>query len=863
MRHTDVPTPKSYKEAVTCEFKEHWLAAIHVEIDNLRKHGVFEWVRREPGMKIMDLGWAFKVKPNELGGISRLKARCVLRGFRQEFGRDFIGSSAPVGKLQTFRALIAEAAQRKHDCFFLDVKSAYLLADLDIVQHVDPPKGLEGPEPGMVWRLVKSLYGSVQGARMWHKLIRTNLLSWGYAASSADSCLFVKKVGKVAIKVLLFVDDAAVFVPSTKEGLALRDGLLKHIKDEGYEFSTSDGDDTYLSMRVMRVKGNGLFLTQQLYAEDLGVKYGMLDPKTKEMIGAPVRSAKKSNAKPVSKEDCPAGDPKKNALGHKYRILCGSIRWLESCTRPDLSVMLGECAKVQANPAACHMEQLMYLLRYCVTTRDRGLMYGRKRDNSEPDGPLVVFTDSTWASDVDSYQSRGGFVCTAWQTPVSWSSYKIKSVAASSCEAEYLASYHATRESRWLRYLFSDLGYGDLTPTHGGTLDMRDYEREKLPDLFDASELPVMIACDNTGAVAVSANPVLHNRSKHVHLKYMWVRVEVNKGHCRLKYVNTKKNLADALTKGLARSVHERLFMKMMMTMDIHDDGKLVRDFVGNALPDWTPVVPCAERLYKVAPPGLAMADMLLPKVESKDESSKPWRDELSASLKKRVLAPDRELQMRETWESDEGMDKVNVVADTAELEIREHMKKMYAKAMKLVVALDALSTDLAQTLGACGIETAAGSREELQWGESRWKNSIEELRKCNAIVDSGASHTFVPPTVGLSDVRQADIGVSVANGEVERIKSIGNLGPLKDVRVLEKAAYALVSVRDLVELFGGVYFNDDGVFVVPKFSTDEMGKLVASGGKGELSCVGRPTGTKNRLYSFDLGKTLGHMRRR
>ena len=77
---------------------------------------------------------------------------------------------------------------------------------------------------------------------------------------------------------------------------------------------------------------------------------------------------------------------------------------------------------------------------------------------------------------------------------------------------------------------------------------------------------------------------------------------------------------------------------------------------------------------------------------------------------------------------------------------------------------------------------------------------------------------------------------------------------------VLEKAAYALVSVRDLVELFGGVYFNDDGVFVVPKFSTDEMGKLVASGGKGELSCVGRPTGTKNRLYSFDLGKTLGHM---
>ena len=69
-------------------------------------------------------------------------------------------------------------------------------------------------------------------------------------------------------------------------------------------------------------------------------------------------------------------------------------------------------------------------------------------------------------------------------------------------------------------------------------------------------------------------------------------------------------------------------------------------------------------------------------------------------------------------------------------------------------------------------------------------------------------------------------------------------------------------SVRDLVDLFGGVYFNDDGVFVVPKFNTKEMSELVASRGKGELSCVGRPTGAKNRLYSLDLDKILGHMRR-
>ena len=171
----------------------------------------------------------------------------------------------------------------------------------------------------------------------------------------------------------------------------------------------------------------------------------------------------------------------------------------------------------------------------------------------------------------------------SWQSPVSWSSFKIRAVAASSSEAEYMAAFHAVRESKWLRYLFSDMGYGDLSPTHFGSMDGRDYARERLPDLVDRTEIPMLVACDNKSAIAISKNPVLHNRSKHIKIKYQWVRIEVNKGHVRLKYVNTKENLADVMTKMLPKVTHDYLVGHLMMGVR---DG-VVETWLGEKLPNW------------------------------------------------------------------------------------------------------------------------------------------------------------------------------------------------------------------------------------------------------------------------------------
>ena len=176
-------------------------------------------------------------------------------------------------------------------------------------------------------RLDKGLYGLVQSGRRWNEQFNKNLLSWGFKASAADPCLYVKSKGDSEIRVLLFVDDMAIMSDTTPDGLTMKKELIQAVKDEGYECSFSDDDDVYLGMAVKRVNETALFLTQERYVRDVMLKFGFSDSK-KTLSPAPGASGK------VSARDCPVGDPKHNADGTRFREICGVLRWIETCTAP-------------------------------------------------------------------------------------------------------------------------------------------------------------------------------------------------------------------------------------------------------------------------------------------------------------------------------------------------------------------------------------------------------------------------------------------------------------------------------------------------------------------------------------------------
>ena len=303
--------PKNFDEATEGVFAELWREACVKEYANLEQHDVFTWVRPPPGAKMLQTTWAWRVKPDASGNVHKFKARICGRGYLQRMGLHFVQCSSPVGKMTTFRILMSEAARRKMDWCFVDIQSAYLMSSPKIVQFSHPPPGVSPPEVGMVWRLDRSLYGLKDSGRSFHLLFRKDLLQWGFKASEADPCLFIKRHKGEMIRVLLFVDDMAIFNDSTPEGRKMKKDFMGAIERKGYKYSNQADDNVYIGLTVKTVASTGqLVLTQDRYIGDLAAKHNLEDCGP-VYVPAPGGS--------VSVSDCPEGDPKENKLATPYR----------------------------------------------------------------------------------------------------------------------------------------------------------------------------------------------------------------------------------------------------------------------------------------------------------------------------------------------------------------------------------------------------------------------------------------------------------------------------------------------------------------------------------------------------------------
>ena len=157
--------------------------------------------------------------------------------------------------------------------------------------------------------------------------------------------------------------------------------------------------------------------------------------------------------------------------------------------------------------------------------------------NNQKDLVLEGYCDSDYAGDLDDRKSTSGYVFLLKGGAISWNSSKQETVALSTTEAEYVAAAHAVKEAIWLRTLLEELGFKQNQPT-------KIYE-------------------DNSGCIAISKNPEKHKRTKHIDIKYHFLREQVNKNQVKLEYVNTTEQAADALTKPLPKEKFE--FCRTMM----------------------------------------------------------------------------------------------------------------------------------------------------------------------------------------------------------------------------------------------------------------------------------------------------------
>ncbi|CAI7786702.1 unnamed protein product [Closterium sp. NIES-53] len=216
----DIPTPRSYAEAIEVPYSSQWQAAMDAEMASWKSTGTYVDEVPPPGANIVSGMWIFKVK-RPPGSPPVFKARYVARGFSQREGVEFFHTFSPTPKMTTLRVLLHVAAQRDYELHSLDFSTTFLQGSLHKEIWLRRPPGFPGSFPaGTQWSLRRPVYGLRQAPREWHDTLRTTLATLGFAPSTADPSLFLRTDATLPLfYVLVYVDDL-VFATADTEALA-------------------------------------------------------------------------------------------------------------------------------------------------------------------------------------------------------------------------------------------------------------------------------------------------------------------------------------------------------------------------------------------------------------------------------------------------------------------------------------------------------------------------------------------------------------------------------------------------------------------------------------------------------------------
>ncbi|CAI7764123.1 unnamed protein product, partial [Closterium sp. NIES-53] len=216
----DIPTPRSYAEAIEGPYSSQWQAAVDAEMASWNSTGTYVDEVPPPGGNIVSGMWIFRVK-RPPGSSPVFKARYIARGFSQRQGVDFFQTFSPTPKMTTLWVLLHVAAQRDYELHSLDFSTAFLQGSLHEEIWLRRPPGFTGSFPASTqWSLRRPVYGLRQAPCEWHDTLRMTLAALGFSPSTSDPSLFLSTDTTLPpFYVLVYVDDL-VFATADTEALA-------------------------------------------------------------------------------------------------------------------------------------------------------------------------------------------------------------------------------------------------------------------------------------------------------------------------------------------------------------------------------------------------------------------------------------------------------------------------------------------------------------------------------------------------------------------------------------------------------------------------------------------------------------------
>lgn len=511
--------PTTFSEIQQRVDRIQWETAIKEELDALAENHTWSIVNKIPNINVVDCKWVFNIKCNINGKPVKYKARLVAKGFSQKHHIDYEETFAPVARMTSFRFILAFANQWQLLVHHMDVKTAFLNGLLKETIYMKIPEGVSNNDQ-QVCLLHKSLYGLKQSSRCWYEHFDNILKQRDFNHSKVDHCVYILDKSNINanIYVLLYVDDVVIVTKNSTTMKNFKD-YLQHC------FKMVDLDEIKLFLGIRIQRDTDCFkLDQSVYLTNVLTKYNMLDCKHVE-TPLPAQIDYESLNSDIYHEA-----PCRNAIG--------SLMYVMLCTRPDLCYAVNLLSRYQVKNNKALWTCIKRVLRYIKGTLNVKLIFKR---NIPSKVELVGYTDADWANNTVDRKSTSGYLFKLFTSClISWNSKRQSAVALSSTEAEYIALFEGVKEAIWLRSLASSINIKLKTP--------------------------ITIFEDNTGCISIANNPTQHKRSKHIDIKYHFLREQIQSGLIKLSYISTDLQEADMFTKGLPMNKFITLRTKIGLT---------------------------------------------------------------------------------------------------------------------------------------------------------------------------------------------------------------------------------------------------------------------------------------------------------
>jgi hypothetical protein len=312
--------------------------------------------------------------------------------------------------------------------------------------------------------------------------------------------------------ILVYVDD--IIFGCNKDSLVQ---WFASAMESEFEMSMIGELSFFLGLQITQ-RPEGMFISQEKYLREMLKRFQMEDSK-------PVGTPMVTGCKLRKDDDSPDVDQS------SYRSMIGSLLYITT-SRPDIMHVVGMVGRYQAAPKQSHLQAVKRIFRYLKETMTYGLWYPRNQNLQ-----LTAYSDADWANCVDERKSTSGGAFFLGDSLVAWLSKKKGSISLSTTEAEYIVAATCCTQVLWMI--------------------------QTLADLEVKYTAPIPIHCDNTSAISVSKNPVFHSKTKHIPIKYHFLREQVTNQIVQVHYIPTTEQIADIFTKPLAKTPFEYLRQKL------------------------------------------------------------------------------------------------------------------------------------------------------------------------------------------------------------------------------------------------------------------------------------------------------------